>query len=75
MNIEKLNELIEKLTQESRDLALSEILNIVNNPEINNQKLIFWLIRDKAVTIKNKGLNNATDMELVLLESHYKKLC
>lgn len=75
MNITKLDELIEKLQELSRDLALNEILNIVNNPEINNQKLIFWLMKEKALIIKSNGLNSATDMELMLLESHYKKLC
>ena len=75
MTLQQLDKLIERLTIESRDLAIQEILSVINNSDLKKQKLTYWLLNEKAKTLKKDGLNNATDLEIALLEAFYRKLC
>lgn len=75
MNTQQLDYLIDKLTSESRDLAINEVFSIVNNPSLKENKLNYWMVKEIALTVRQIGLNNASQMQIAILDAFYKKLC
>ena len=75
MTTKELDDLIEKLTSESRDLAIQEVLSIVNNPSLKKDKLIYRMVKEIAESAKKTGLNTANDMQIAILEAYKQKLC
>ncbi len=75
INEQQLDALISELTDLVRDISIKQILELVTNPNDQEERMHYWLALNTAQLVKHKGIRSSGELELKYLEAFYKKVC